>query len=287
MSNITTYPNKFNSDSITVDSELLYNFNSLYDIGYSEENETKFIQESKYYTTNIPNDYKNLKFNNIIYTFKGVYLTKYKDILDENNIDNKNNNYNYVLLIECVNYNLDKYLFISLPVYDSENDTTLNEIFKITTDNKNTINNLNNFIPIQEGFYNYKTSGITGKLADVILYTKSNLSIKYNDNVKLNEPTTITNISIPLSISEKPASKVNYITNNSYDNDIYIDCQPVDEPHQDTIVKIITSKSNYQKMFNITFKSIYSLFKVIIPFMIPFIFIFGLLYIILYYKMKL
>ena len=278
MSIITSYPNKFNSDSITVDSDLLYNFNTSYDISVSEEG---LIKDSKYYKTNMYNNYQNVKFDNMIYTFKGIYLTQQKDIVDENNVDN--NNYDYVLLIECINYNVDKSLYISLPVYKSEDDTILNKIFTAT--DTYTIENLNLFIPIDQGFYSYVTSGINNKKTNVILYNKSNLSIKYN--IKLNKLGTITEIRIPLSISKKPALKVNYISNNTYDNDIYIDCQPVDEPHQDTIVKIITSKSNYQKMFNITFKSIYSLFKVIIPFMIPFIFIFGLLYIILYYKMKL
>ena len=274
MSIITTYPNKFNTDSITINSELFYNFNISYDINNLGEGN---IPYSKYFSTSVYNEYQNVKFNNIIYTFKGVYLTKNKDIIDENNIDN--NNYSYVLLIECINYNLDKSLYISLPLYESINDTIINEIFKST--NMYSIQNVNTFIPIEQGFYNYKTSGIIDKFSEIILYTKSNLSMKYD--ITINDSPQVTEVLVPLSISKNPASKVNYISNNTYDNDIYIDCQPVDETQQDSNVKIYSSENIY----GITFENIYNFLKYIIPLGIPYIFIFGLLYLILYYNMKL
>ena len=279
MATITTYPNKFNTDSITIDSDLLYNFNISYDVTISGEGN---IPGSKYFSTSVLNEYQNVKFNNIIYTFKGLYLTKNKDIVDENNLDN--NNYSYVLIIECINYNLDKRLYISLPLYESSNDTTINNIFKAS--NNYTIENINTFIPIDQGFYNYKTSGIIDKFSEMILYTKSNLSMKYD--ITINDSPQVTEVLVPLSISKNPASKVNYISNNTYDNDIYIDCQPVDEKEQETNVKIYSS---LEKTYKLTFETIYYYFiyflNNIIPAMIPFIFIFGLLYIILYYKIKL
>ena len=255
----------------------MYNFNSSYDVTISGEGH---IPNSIYYCTSIYNEYQNVKFNNIIYTFKGLYLTKNKDIIDENNLDN--NNYAYILLIECINYNLDKRLYISLPLYESTNDTFINEIFKAT--NIYTLQNINTFIPIEQGFYNYKTSGINDKLSDIILYTKSDLSMKYD--ITMNDSAQVTEILVPLSISKNPASKVNYISNNSYDNDIYIDCQPVDENQQDTNVKIYSSlEKTYKLTLETIYNTIYNFLKFIIPIMIPFIFIFGLLYIILYYKL--
>ena len=59
------------------------------------------------------------------------------------------------------------------------------------------------------------------------------------------------------------------ISNTYGENDIYIDCQPVDESQQDTVIKMITS-----------YEQIYNFVETIIPFLV----IFGLLYIILYYK---
>jgi len=273
MASITTYPNKFNTDSITIDSDLLYNFNISYDVTISGEGN---IPGSKYCSTSVYNEYQNVKFNNIIYTFKGLYLTKNKDIVDENNMDN--NNYSYILLIECINYNLDKRLYISLPLYESTNETTINNIFKAT--DSYTIEDINTFIPIEQGFYNYKTSGIIDKFSEIILYTKSNLSMKYD--ITINDSPQVTEVLVPLSISKNPASKVNYISNNTYDNDIYIDCQPVDENQQENNVQIYSS---LEKTYKLTFETIYNFLKYIIPLSIPFIFIFGLLYIILYYKL--
>jgi hypothetical protein len=254
MSFITTYPNDFKTDSIHIDSVLLYNFNISMDTTISGEG---IIPGSKYSMVSVYNPSSNVKFNNIIYSFKGVYITKKKDIIDEDST------YNHVFLIECVNYNLDKYLYISLPVYSSNTDTELNTLFTSTT---YILNDLNLFIPIDTKFYSYKTTGINDKVTDVILFKTSNLKIK---DMALTDSPTPSVISVPLTISKDPPSKVSMISNTYGENDIYIDCQPVDESQQDTVIKMITS-----------YEQIYNFVETIIPFLV----IFGLLYIILYYK---
>lgn len=254
MSFITTYPNDFKTDSINIDSVLLYNFNISMDTTISGEG---IIPGSKYSMVSVYNPSSNVKFNNIIYSFKGVYITKKKDIIDEDST------YNHVFLIECVNYNLDKYLYISLPVYPSNKDTELNTLFTSST---YILKDLNLFIPIDTNFYSYKTTGINDKVTDVILFKTSNLKIK--DMALTNSPTPSV-ISVPLTISKEPPTKVSMISNTYGENDIYIDCQPVDESRQDTVIKMITS-----------YEQIYNFVETIIPFLV----IFGLLYIILYYK---
>ena len=168
-----------------------------------------------------------------------------------------------MFLIECVNYNLDKYLYISLPVYSSNTDTELNTLFTSST---YILKDLNLFIPIDTNFYSYKTTGINDKVTDVILFKTSNLKIK---DMALTDSPTPSVISVPLTISKHPPSKVSMISNTYGENDIYIDCQPVDESQQDTVIKMITS-----------YEQIYNFVETIIPFLV----IFGLLYIILYYK---
>jgi len=254
MSFITTYPNDFKTDSINIDSVLLYNFNISMDTTISGEG---IIPGSKYSMVSVYNPSSNVKFNNIIYSFKGVYITKKKDIIDEDST------YNHVFLIECVNYNLDKYLYISLPVYPSNTDTELNTLFTSST---YILKDLNLFIPIDTNFYSYKTTGINDKVTDVILFKTSNLKIK---DMALTDSPTPSVISVPLTISKEPPTKVSMISNTYGENDIYIDCQPVDESQQDTVIKMITS-----------YEQIYNFVETIIPFLV----IFGLLYIILYYK---
>lgn len=259
MSFITTYPNDFKTDSINIDLTLLYNFNNSIDISISGEG---IISGSKYSMINVYNPSSNVKFNNVIYSFKGIYITKNRDLIDEDN------SYKHICMIECVNYNLDKYLYISLPVYESTVDTELNNIFSSDT---YILKDLNLFIPIDSGFYSYKTSGLVeDKVTDVILFKTSTLKIK---DLALIEPPTPSVVSIPLTISKHPATKVSIISNTYAENDIYIDCQPVDETIKgDSVIEMITS---YKQLYNF------------VETMVPFLIIFGLLYMVLYYKPKL
>lgn len=257
MSFITTYPNDFKTDAINIESTLLYNFSNSIDVSISGEG---LISGSKYSMTHVYNPSSNLKFNNVIYSFKGIYITKNRDLIDEDT------SYKHVLLIECVNYNLDKYVYISLPVYESTEDTELNKIFSAEN---YTVKDLNLFIPMDSGFYSYKTTGINDKVTDVILFKVSTLKVK---DMELAESPTPSVVSVPLTISKDPATKVSIISNTYAENDIYIECQPVDETQQDSVITMITS-----------YKELYNFVDTIIPFLV----IFGLLYIILYYKPKL
>jgi len=63
MSVINTYPNSFKTDSIYVDSELLYNFNSSIDIQLKDPSD---ISNSIYSEISVNNPTNNVKFNNVI-----------------------------------------------------------------------------------------------------------------------------------------------------------------------------------------------------------------------------
>jgi hypothetical protein len=254
MSVINTYPNSFKTDSIYVDSELLYNFNNSIDIQLKDPSD---ISNSIYSEISVDNPANNVKFNNVIYSFKGIYITTNKDLIDENT------NYTYAFIIKCVNYNLDKYLYIVLPVSKVNKNTELNDVFI-----NDVLKDLNMYIPIDKGFYSYKTIGINEKISDIILFKDSTLTIK---KVNINDfpDDQRTSVNVPLTISKKPAMKVSRISNSYSENDIYIDCQPVDETQQENVIEIIT---NYQ--------SIYPFFEKIFPY----IFVFCILYMILKYK---
>ena len=257
MSVINTYPNSFKTDSIYVDSELLYNFNNSIDIQLKQSSD---ISNSIYSEISVDNPANNVKFNNIIYSFKGIYITTNKDLIDENT------NYTYALIIKCVNYNLDKYLYIVLPVSKVNTDTELNDVFK-----NDVLKDLNMYIPIYKGFYSYKTTGINKKISDIILFKDSTLTI---NDVKIDDfpVNKRTSVNVPLTISKKPAMKVSHISNSYSENDIYIDCQPVDETQQENVIEII---SNYKSIY-----SLYYFFEIIFPY----IFVFCILYMILKYK---
>jgi hypothetical protein len=254
MSVINTYPNSFKTDSIYVDSELLYNFNSSIDIQLKDPSD---ISNSIYSEISVNNPTNNVKFNNVIYSFKGIYITTNKDLIDENT------NYTYALIVKCVNYNLDKYLYIVLPVSKVNTNTELNDVFE-----NNVLKDLNMYIPMDKGFYSYKTIGINEQISDIILFKDSTLTINH---VEIEDFPVVqrTSVNVPLTISKKPAMKVSRISNSYSENDIYIDCQPVDETQQENVIELIT---NYQ--------SIYSFFENVFPY----IFVFCILYMILKYK---
>jgi len=260
MSVINTYPNSFKTDSIYVDSELLYNFNNSIDIQLKDPSD---ISNSIYSEISVDNPANNVKFNNVIYSFKGIYITTNKDLIDENT------NYTYAFIIKCVNYNLDKYLYIVLPVSKVGTNTELNDVFKNDVLKDHVLKDLNMYIPIDKGFYSYKTSGINEKISDIILFKDSTLTINTVKEIDAFPVDKRTSVNVPLTISKKPAMKVSRISNSYSENDIYIDCQPVDETQQENVIEIIT---NYQ--------SIYPFFEKIFPY----IFVFCILYMILKYK---
>lgn len=222
MSIITTYPNNFKTDSIVVDKDLLYNFNSSINLSMSQDG---LISNSKYSTIDVPNPANNVKFDNVIYSFSGVYITKDRDIIDDNT------SYSHAFIIETTNYNLDKRLYISLPVSSVDEPSTLNTMLT-----ESTLKDLNLYIPIDKGFYSYKTT-INDKLSEFIVYKDSTLTIQ---DIGISEGSSPTQINVPLTISKNPAMKVSMISNTFSDNDIYIDCQPVDETQQENSIQIIS-----------------------------------------------
>lgn len=223
MSIITTYPNNFKTDSIVVDKDLLYNFNSSIDLSMNEDG---VISNSKYSTIDVPNPANNVKFDNVIYSFSGVYITKDRDIIDDNT------SYSHAFIIETTNYNLDKRLYISLPVSSVDVSSEINTMLT-----ENTLKDLNLYIPIDRGFYSYKTT-INDKISEFIIYKDSTLTIY--DDVGISEGSSPNQINVPLTISKNPAMKVSMISNTFSDNDIYIDCQPVDETQQENSIQVIS-----------------------------------------------
>jgi len=111
----------------------------------------------------------------------------------------ENTNYTYALIVKCVNYNLDKYLYIVLPVSKVNTNTELNDVFE-----NNVLKDLNMYIPMDKGFYSYKTIGINEQISDIILFKDSTLTI--NDVEIEDFPVDQrTSVNVPLTISKKPA----------------------------------------------------------------------------------
>jgi len=257
---LSSYPNSFKTDTINIDDTLTYNFNVLYNL--SPITTTNIIPNSKYAKITVPTQANNIKFKNFIYSFNGLFITTTKDVLD------MDTTHSHCVLIECVNNILNKTLYISLPVMnDASTDNALDKIFDSSV---KVLEDLNEFIPLVDKFYSYTTSGIQEfKRFDVIVYKNSSLKINY---AKLGLPDDIiptTSIIIPLTISKNNAYKVPSISATYSESDIYIDCQPADDTNQDSVVTVFTTNHK-----------IYNLVKYILPFLV----IFGLFYIILYYS---
>lgn len=228
MSSLITFPNSFKSDDSTVDSNFLYSFNASVDISSVDLSSADMVlSHSLYKQIQVPNEISNVKFNFSEYSFYGIYLTNQKD-----DIDHKVSG-SHVLLIECKNHKLDKYLFISIPLTDSDTETNINTLFHADT---RTLEDINYFIPSEEGFYSYVTTGIQTKESTVILYTKSNLRVKKIGTLPPLKEQKIQ--PTPLTLSAVPGTQVSMITASANLNDIYIDCQPVEETNSEK--KVIT-----------------------------------------------
>lgn len=250
MSFITSYPNNFKTDYIVMNSDLLYNFNSSIDLSTNEQGD---ISNSQYYPIAFQNPISNLKFDNIIYSFSGIYITKDRDIIDDNT------GYSHALIIETTNYNKNKHLYISLPVSSVDISSSINTIL-----DEKKLTDLNLYIPIDKGFYSYKTT-INDNLSDFIIYKDSNLTIK---DIGLSESSERSDVNVPLTISKNPAMKVSMISNTFSDNDIYIDCQPVDVTQQENVIEVV---SQYQPIYNLIenifpYALIFTLFYIIYRF---------------------
>jgi len=274
---ISTYPNKFTSDGTYSDTKFVFNFipqnTNTYEV--TKTNSTD-ISNSIYLSVSTPDDKINVKLGDNVdnfYTFSGIYITSDRDIMD-------NNDYKYAFIIECTNLKLNgddtpmyNKLYISIPAASNAEDTSMNTLFDIETSIDGTIKtkepiNLNQYIPIENQFYTYVTTGIGSNIkSQVILYKESSLSMK---PILLGESSTTNPITTPLTVSSNKAVQLNYISNSSI-SDIYISCQPIYDENEKTTL----SQTSYTDKVS--------------PFIIPiitFIMIFGILYIILIYFSK-
>ncbi|ADX05822.1 hypothetical protein 162322296 [Organic Lake phycodnavirus 1] len=244
MSSLSTFPNKFQSDDSTKDSVLKYNFSASVDMKPIQNDDiTENLQGSKYLQVSVPNETSNVLFDTIEYSFQGLYITKQKDLIDD-----ELTTQTHILLIECYNKNFNKYIFISIPLNESKEDTNINELFD-KGDEMVSLNDLNHFISLEDSYYSYPTIGINDKDAVVILYTSSILKVKPMDD--LTDTRSQEAQTLPLSISEEPALKVSKITPDYIDDKVFIDCQPVDETNQAMNVNIIKPTeimNEYMKM---------------------------------------
>lgn len=244
MSSLIAFPNRFQTDDSTQSSKFLYSFSASVDVSDVSFSET-VLTGSLYKQIQVPTEISNVKFNFSEYSFNGIYLTNQKDEIDTMMAGT------HMLMIECKNHKLDKFLFIAIPIADSNNDTNLNTLFNVET---KVITDLNYFIPAEEKFYSYVTTGINTKESTVILYTKSNLSVKKIDNLLALVTPAVQ--SIPLTLSADPGLQVSMITATYNESDIYIDCQPVEETNADKSIftikdikdlKIVSTNAKYYK----------------------------------------
>jgi len=84
MSSLSTFPNKFQSDDSTKDSVLKYNFSASVDMKPIQNDDiTENLQGSKYLQVSVPNETSNVLFDTIEYSFQGLYITKQKDLIDD------------------------------------------------------------------------------------------------------------------------------------------------------------------------------------------------------------
>lgn len=270
MSSLIAFPNLFQTDDSTQPSKLLYSFSASVDVASHDISSTDTVLSgSLYKQIQVPTEISNVKFNFSEYSFNGIYLTNQKDEIDHMMAGT------HMLLIECKNHKLDKYLFIAIPLTDSDAETNLNTLFE---DETKVIIDLNYFIPAEERFYSYVTTGINTKESTVILYIKSNLSVKKIDN--LPQLATRTVQPVPLTLSADPGLQVSMITASYNESDIYIDCQPVEETNTDK--SIFTIKDiNDLKMVSVNakyFKSVETYFILFLIGLSIFALIWGLMF---------
>ena len=227
MSTLSTFPNKFRSDGSTTKSNLTYSFAASVDLSQNTTRPPK-LEGSKYLSVLVPNQIANVLFDITEYSFQGLYITKQKDIVDDINTSS------HSLLIECKNYVLDNYLYISIPLLDHNEDTEINTLF--SREGVVTLHDLNHYISLDDTYYSYKTTGVNNKMATFIFYTNAVLKIK---PMTLSASDTPTTQDLPLSLSESPALKVSTLTTPYANNEIYINCEPVDETNSDKSVIVI------------------------------------------------
>jgi hypothetical protein len=220
------------------------------------------INSPYYFKTAVLLENKNVKYNNISYTFNGFYISNMADLVDTEKSEK------YYLIIENIVQTTRNYLYICIPILEYDHNTSINE--SISTLLKGdphelTINefNLNEIIP-QSFFYSYQAinKNITNTKINAtwILFNTSSLLANYDqlNNFEFNGQTNKSNLSNykriddiyyfkvgpPLSLStSKPKNKD---TLSEYVKDeVYMQCDEV----QDT--KTVPKKLFYYNLFTI------------------------------------
>lgn len=231
------FPNKWSIDNVIDNNELIYTFNTYNEFEDTDAPENSDISSNFYKRLTISREDKNIKYKEQIYTLNGFYLTTYSDKINDVTPSN------YYLIIETRNIsNLGDraYLYLSIPIIETTEDTPFNNLLTDMENNTSTIHrvdfNFNEFIP-NENFYYYnsinKIFNVNRKV-DWILFPKGKLSAKitglpFTNLTKAPEEETYTSGLDPLSISGKIPRYVDYIQSNVNDDGIYIDCSPVDD----------------------------------------------------------
>jgi len=249
-----SYPNNFRTDDIYIDNPITYSFN--------ENNIFKVpvISDDKYTITNniLKQDGIQLKYNNLFFNVNSISLSTKRDIID-NNIE-----YKFIVYINCKSSY--SFLSIGIPVKlvdKLDKMDIIDNLFTQTTENEDNSDLLNNLIPLNKYYYSYYTLE-----QNYIIYKDSDLETTYNileDYFKGNyNKSLITQQNIPLTISKDYAKYLTIITTTVGDNDIYIDCSPVEEKDADMDISIFTTKEK-------TFRNVFYFFEVLVSFIVIFL----------------
>lgn len=250
-----TYPNNFRTDTIYIDNPLSYSFN--------ETNIFKIplMSDDKYTITNniLKQDGIQVKYNNLFYNVNSISLSTKRDIID-NNIE-----YKFILYINCKSSY--SFLSIGIPVKlvdKLDKMDIINNLFTQKTENEDNTDLLNDLIPLNKYYYSYYTLD-----QNYIIYKDSDLVTTYNNlkdyfKGKYNDKTLITKQNIPLTISKDYAKHLTIITTNVSDNDIYIDCSPVQEKGSNMDIAIFTTKEK-------TFRNVFYFFEILVSFIVIFL----------------
>jgi hypothetical protein len=257
------FPNIFTSDNNSSKSKLEYNFNLSNELihdppqGYNIN-----INSSYYFKTAVLLENKNVKYNNIAYTFNGFYISNRADLVDSETSEE------YYLIIENIVQTTHNYLYICIPILEYDHNTSMNTSLSTLLKGdpqeltRNELN-LNEIIP-QSFFYSYQAlnKNITNNNINVtwILFNTSSLSANYDqlNNFEFNEQQNITQLSKykliediyyfkvgpPLSLSTSKPKKQDTLTEYVKD-EVYMQCDEV----QDT--KSAPKKMFYYNLFTI------------------------------------
>ena len=233
---IPRFPNKWTVDDVVDNNEMIFTFNAYNEFEDTDGPENMDIETNFYKRLTISREDKNIKYKDQVYTLNGFYLTTYSDYIN----GYKNSNY-YLILETKNNSNLGDraYLYLSIPIIETEEETPFNKVLNDMKNNTSSIHRVdfdfNELIPNEKFFhYNAKNKIFNvNRKVDWILFPKGKITAKTTDiftslTSRPSNDKYITGLD-PLSISGKIPRKVDYIQGNIKDDGIYIDCTPVDD----------------------------------------------------------